>query len=76
LKNVVRKQQNVNPAIPLSVKAKIVFNLDKTVFIFLPVNKTEIVVSSLANSREMLFYNIQNAHWANIPDFVVFVVQQ
>lgn len=34
LKAVVRKQQKVNPAITLSVKAKIVFNLERNVFIF------------------------------------------
>ena len=41
LKAVERKQRKVNPAITLSVKAKIVFNLDKTVFI----SKQEVNVS-------------------------------
>ena len=41
LKAVDRKQRKVNPAITLSVKAKIVFNLDKTVFI----SKQEVNVS-------------------------------
>lgn len=34
LKNVERKHINVNPAITLSVKAKIVFNLASAVFMF------------------------------------------
>jgi len=34
LKNVDKKQRNVNAAITLSVKANIVFNRDSTVFMF------------------------------------------
>jgi hypothetical protein len=34
LKYVDKKHRKVNPAITLSVKAKIVFNLAKTVFMF------------------------------------------
>lgn len=45
LNAVVRKQQNVKAAITLSVKAKIVFNLERNVFIFEERLKAEVLVS-------------------------------